>query len=266
MAGRQPILTALPAYGPRYHPDSAAGKHDAKQLKLGRTLREARAGIPPDEWEAWLQANCAWLLERDVLFGTDFGAKWESPYREAEHADGTGEELIAQCRKNAAARLAGAVEKERCRAPETPAEQDIVDRYLDMEAVKYAVRCRVGYQRGGEGMADPPRLRALAKRLRKRGLVPAHVRYERDEKPKLSRADRAWEKAKQYWTKKIDEHGEELARRMWAVTKAARAARAYDAAYRNLADPLARLAFSRWQQGGVGSVDAVLEVAPAKPG
>ena len=51
MAGRQPIPTTLPAYRPQ------PGWYEAEQIEKGRTLREARAKVPPDEWEGWLRTN-----------------------------------------------------------------------------------------------------------------------------------------------------------------------------------------------------------------
>jgi hypothetical protein len=259
MAGRQPIPTALPAFVSIYPADSPRGKDEAAELELGRALREAQAKVPTDEWETWLTANCPEDFRKPYLFSA---TKWEWLLNKANDAYDTDEELIARCRKSAAAVQAIRVEKGQCRAPETSAERDLLGRYLDMQVYQWAVRTRLGgwYARGRAENADPPRMRALAKRLRKRGLLSAPVRYikrEKVEEPKPSRADRAWEKAKRYWAAEIDQHGEEIARHMWTVNKAARA---HSAAHNYLTDAVAQQAFTRWKQGGITSTDAVLSV------
>jgi hypothetical protein len=255
MAGRQPIPTTLPAHAPRaYSIDD--------EVKAGREIRETRAKVPAEEWETWLQANHPDMLDRVTFWGIDLGRKWEYLLGKADDIDDADEQLIARCRLRIVAARAKRIEQGDCRAPETAAEQELLDRYDDMEAFQSAVRTRLGWAHGRPDNADPPRLRALAKRLRQRGLLPAIKREKIEEQPaKLSRVDRAWEKAQKYWADEIAEHGEELARRMWAVNKAARASNALAAARRNhLTDPLARLAFKRWEEGGVSPRDAVLSV------
>jgi hypothetical protein len=257
MAGRQPIPTTLPPYGPRnYQPNSPMAQHVAEEIALGRLLRDARAQVPPEEWEEWLKAT-----RPDMLEPTGFGlsVRWKDALHHADAVDLTDEEFIARCRTAIAAWHARRVEQGLCRAPETSVERELVDRYLDMWGYRNAVMGRIGTK-----TAYPPRMRALAKRLRKRGLLPASVREKTDdEPPKLSRTDRAWEKAKAkgYWAKRVAEHGEELARRIWAVNKVGQASNALAAARRNhLTDPLAQLAFKRWEQDGFSPRDAVLSV------
>jgi hypothetical protein len=259
MSARQPIPTTLPPP----HPFDQLNGYAREKVELARSLKALKAHYGDDQagFEAHLQEINPDLLAPFFFFGPT----WAVKMGDADRYDLTDEELLAKCRATKARQYTEDVAKSRCRAPATPGEQTLVDRWLDMHTHHTAVGVRLDHRQ-----PEPPRLRALTKRLAKLGLIYnwRHNRPSKDApEPKPSRDDQLWAAAsRRYpWERAVAEHGGVTARRMWDFARYTRAQNelvrleAQTARMARAFDPVLDQALVIWNAGGKGATAAVLE-------